>query len=108
MEAADHVMPCSVCLLPIKDPRLLPCGHAFCGPGSATRCVLGLATPDDPRVLRCGECRAHHQVTQHQLPAPFDEKHERSADRCGDAHTTVRGVAASSPRERQESRRPNR
>lgn len=49
---------CSICLEAFRDPRLLPCGHAFCTP-----CLRQLVDNNDPiyslfRRLRCPLCRS--------------------------------------------------
>ena len=48
---------CPICSDKITDPRVLPCGHSFCGP---TQSCLSCMQQD--AILKCAVCRAENQL----------------------------------------------
>ena len=50
---------CSICYQVFWDPRLLPCGHMFCGPSK--RCLTRMC--NDFGKIKCAICSAEHMVS---------------------------------------------
>ena len=48
---------CPICQINFNKPRILPCGHTFCG----EPCLVQLAKQQD-KVIICPECRARHKI----------------------------------------------
>lgn len=52
--------PCSICLEPFSDPKLLPCGHTFC-----CECLGAHMRASSSRgEFSCPECRRSHAIPQ--------------------------------------------
>lgn len=59
---------CSICYSKLLDPRILPCGHTFCG-----TCIAKLSEQcrsQNTESIECAECRQKHSVN-HSLPIDF-------------------------------------
>ena len=41
MSEIECSLKCAVCKEVFSDPRVLPCGHTFCGPSEGRRCIVG-------------------------------------------------------------------
>ncbi|XP_063716230.1 E3 ubiquitin-protein ligase TRIM21-like [Symsagittifera roscoffensis] len=54
---------CSICCDTLDDPRLLPCGHMFCGPERG--CILALNRND--LSADCPNCRKTHHINVSEL-----------------------------------------
>ena len=54
---------CSICCDTLDDPRLLPCGHMFCGPGRG--CIL--AMNKNNVSVDCPNCRKTHYINVNEL-----------------------------------------
>ena len=53
----EEHLTCSVCLEPFKDPKVLPCLHAYCH-----QCIVNLAKNANSNTIDCPECRLTVQV----------------------------------------------
>ncbi|XP_075243262.1 uncharacterized protein LOC142337700 isoform X2 [Convolutriloba macropyga] len=54
---------CSICCDILEDPRLLPCGHMFCGP--ARGCITDIGA--NRTIVECPNCRKTHCINVNNL-----------------------------------------
>ena len=56
MESQLKCLECPVCLYLLSDPRMLPCGHSFCGPPK--QCLKSSSTLS---TIKCPLCQKLHK-----------------------------------------------
>ena len=63
---SDDSLMCSICTGILSDPRVLPCGHSYCGPPKNCLNIIILN-----RGLKCALCKAFHNLKISDLKPLF-------------------------------------